>query len=78
MSGSGRLRHAHRDQILWARPPSRAVCSSSPRGGDFELRLAQDLSIGYQDHDATGVRLSFHQSFVFRTPPPEAAAPVIA
>ncbi|MFD4033811.1 encapsulin [Streptomyces sp. NPDC058637] len=50
----------------------------STRGGDFELRLGQDLSIGYLDHDATSIRLYFHQAFTFRMLTPEAVVPIIA
>ncbi len=50
----------------------------STRGGDFELCLGEDLSIGYQDHDATDIRLYFHQSFTFRMLTPEAVVPIIA
>lgn len=65
------------DQILWA-PAVKGGVLLSTRGGDFELRLGQDLSIGYQDHDATHIRLYFHQSFTFRMLTPEAAIPIVA
>ncbi|MEU3656061.1 family 1 encapsulin nanocompartment shell protein [Streptomyces sp. NPDC032161] len=65
------------DQILWA-PAVKGGVLLSTRGGDFELRLGQDLSIGYQDHDANGIHLYFHQSFVFRMLTPEAVVPIIA
>ena len=35
------------------------------RGGDFELRLGQDLSIGYLSHDADTVQLYFQESLTF-------------
>lgn len=38
--------------------------AARPRG-DFELRLGQDVSIGYLGHDATGVELYFQESFTF-------------
>lgn len=65
------------DQILWAPAVTGGVLLST-RGGDFELRLAQDLSVGYEDHDATSVRLYFHQAFTFRMLTPEAVVPLIA
>ena len=37
----------------------------STRGGDFELHLGQDLSIGYLSHDATSVELYFQESLTF-------------
>lgn len=38
----------------------------STRGGDFELTLGQDLSIGYEYHDDKYVNLFFTESFTFR------------
>ena len=37
----------------------------STRGGDFELRLGQDLSIGYTTHGADRVELYFQQTLTF-------------
>jgi uncharacterized linocin/CFP29 family protein len=37
----------------------------SGRGGDYELRLGQDLSIGYLSHDAENVQLYFTETFTF-------------
>lgn len=65
------------DQILWAPAVTGGVLLST-RGGDFELCLAQDLSIGYESHDATSVRLYFHQAFTFRMLTPEAVVSLIA
>ena len=45
----------------------------STRGGDFELTLGQDLSIGYAGHSATTVALYFQESFTFRLLTTEAA-----
>lgn len=44
----------------------------STRGGDFELHLAQDLSIGYQSHDADAVRLYFREALTFQVHTPGA------
>ncbi len=38
----------------------------STRGGDFELILGHDLSIGYESHDDKYVNLYFTESFTFR------------
>lgn len=65
------------DPILWA-PAIRGGVLLSTRGGDFELRLGQDLSIGYESHDATSVHLYFQQAFTFRLLTPEAVVPLIA
>ncbi len=48
----------------------------SLRGGDFELTLGQDVSIGYDHHDARRVSLYFTESFTFRVLAPEAVAPL--
>ena len=47
-------------------------------GRDVGDRAGIDLSIGYQDHDATHIRLYFHQSFTFRMLTPEAVIPIVA
>jgi uncharacterized linocin/CFP29 family protein len=38
----------------------------STRGGDFELNIGQDVSIGYLSHTNTGVRLYLQETFTFR------------
>ena len=45
----------------------------SLRGGDFELTVGQDLSIGYASHDARSVQLYLLESMTFRVLSPEAA-----
>lgn len=45
----------------------------SARGGDFVLDVGQDLSIGYDDHDADGVHLYLEESFAFLVTEPDAA-----
>lgn len=47
------------------------------RGGDFELVVGQDLSIGYLSHDAENVRLYIEESLTFRLLTPEAAVPLV-
>jgi uncharacterized linocin/CFP29 family protein len=37
----------------------------STRGGDYELHLGQDLSIGYLSHDADRVELYLQESLTF-------------
>ncbi len=44
----------------------------SLRGGDFELTVGQDVSIGYKLHDARQVDLYFTESFTFRVLEPAA------
>ena len=38
----------------------------STRGGDFELDIGQDLSIGYLSHSSTSVELYLQETFTFR------------
>ena len=45
----------------------------SVRGGDYELTVGQDLSIGYAHHDARSVHLYLVESFTFRILEPAAA-----
>lgn len=44
----------------------------SERGGDFELSIGQDISIGYDGHDHEKVKLYFTESFMYRIIGPEA------
>ena len=37
----------------------------STRGGDHELHLGQDISIGYLSHDAESIELYFQESLTF-------------
>lgn len=61
--------------VVWA-PAADGAIVMSLRGGDFELAVGQDFSIGYLDHTATTVRLYLQESFTFRTLAPEAAVPL--
>ncbi|HXF30294.1 MAG TPA: family 1 encapsulin nanocompartment shell protein [Solirubrobacterales bacterium] len=61
--------------IVWAPGLSGAVAMSL-RGGDFLLESGQDLSIGYDHHDAVEVHLYLEESFSFVVATPEAAAPL--
>jgi uncharacterized linocin/CFP29 family protein len=58
--------------IVWAPGVDGAVVLSQ-RGGDFELTVGQDFSIGYLEHSANTVRLYLQESFTFRVLAPEAA-----
>ena len=51
-------------EIIWA-PAIEGAFLLSARGGDHELRLGQDLSIGYLSHDAEQVELYFQESLTF-------------
>jgi uncharacterized linocin/CFP29 family protein len=62
-------------QIVWAPAVDGAVVLSM-RGGDFELTVGQDFSIGYLEHSASTVKLYIEESFTFRALAPEAAVPL--
>jgi uncharacterized linocin/CFP29 family protein len=51
-------------EIIWA-PAIDGAFLLSGRGGDYELRLGQDLSIGYLSHDSEFVQLYFQESLTF-------------
>ncbi|MFD8756652.1 family 1 encapsulin nanocompartment shell protein [Kitasatospora sp. NPDC059577] len=58
--------------IIWA-PAIEGAFLLSTRGGDFELVLGQDVSVGYLAHDADTVRLYLQESLTFRVHTGEAA-----
>jgi len=58
--------------IVWAPAVNGAVLLST-RGGDFELTVGRDLSIGYAGHSDATVRLYLTESMTFRVLTPEAA-----
>jgi uncharacterized linocin/CFP29 family protein len=64
-------------EIIWA-PAITGGFLLSTRGGDFELYLGQDLSIGYQSHDASSVELYFQESLTFFVQTSEAAVALSA
>jgi uncharacterized linocin/CFP29 family protein len=51
-------------EIIWA-PALEGALLVSTRGGDYELHLGQDLSIGYLSHDAENVQLYLQESLTF-------------
>ncbi|GAA4671923.1 family 1 encapsulin nanocompartment shell protein [Gordonia humi] len=59
-------------EIVWA-PAIDGAYLVSTRGGDFEFTIGQDVSIGYDSHDADVVNLYFTESFTYLTYTPEAA-----
>jgi len=58
--------------VVWAPAVDGAVVLSQ-RGGDFELTIGQDFSIGYLTHDTTSVELYIEESLTVRINTPEAA-----
>lgn len=61
--------------IVWAPAVDGAVVMSV-RGGDFELTIGRDLSVGYRHHTADHVELYIEESMTFRTIAAEAAVPL--
>lgn len=69
------LEHLHEilgGPIVWA-PAVKGGAVLSQRGGDFLFDSGQDLSIGYESHDADAVKLYLEESFSFRVATPVAA-----
>ena len=61
------LEHVKRlvnDKIYWA-PAIEGAVVLTTRGGDFDLHIGQDMSIGYLSHTDTVVRLYLQESFTF-------------
>lgn len=52
--------------LIWAPALDDGAVLLSMRGGDYELTVGQDLSIGYTAHDRTHVELYLTESFTFR------------
>jgi uncharacterized linocin/CFP29 family protein len=51
-------------EIIWA-PAIDGAFVLSTRGGDFDLQLGTDVSIGYLSHDADTVQLYLQETFTF-------------
>jgi uncharacterized linocin/CFP29 family protein len=69
------LEHVKRlvdDKIIWA-PAIQGAFVLTTRGGDFDLHIGQDLSIGYLSHTDKTVRLYLQESFTFLLLTSEAA-----
>ena len=59
-------------EIIWA-PAIDGAFVLSTRGGDFDLQLGTDVSIGYLSHDATSVELYLEETLTFLCYTAEAA-----
>lgn len=62
--------------VVWA-PAVDGAAVLSLRGGDFQLVLGRDASIGYLGHGESLLRLYIEESFSFRLRGPEAAVPLV-
>ncbi len=58
--------------IIWA-PALDGAFVVSERGGDFELQLGQDLSIGYLSHDDEKIQLYLQETLAFQVNTAEAS-----
>jgi len=73
------LEHVKRlvsDEIVWA-PAIAGAFVLTTRGGDFELTVGQDVSIGYSGHSDAVVRLYLQETFTFRLLTTEAAIALV-
>jgi len=69
------LQHIHRlveTEIIWA-PAIAGGFVLTTRGGDFDLHIGQDFSIGYLSHNDASVRLYLQETFTFLLLTSEAA-----
>jgi uncharacterized linocin/CFP29 family protein len=69
------LQHVKRlveTEIVWA-PAIAGAFVLSTRGGDFDLHIGEDISIGYASHNDTAVRLYLQSTFTFLLLTTEAA-----
>src|ERR1700735_3443084 len=69
------LEHVKRlvdDKIIWA-PAIEGAFVLTTRGGDFDLHIGQDVSIGYLSHSDNAVRLYLQETFTFLLLTTEAA-----
>src|SRR5580658_1539497 len=73
------LEHVKRlvkDEIIWA-PAITGAFVLTTRGGDFDLHIGQDVSIGYLSHTDAAVRLYLQETFTFLLLTPEAAVALV-
>lgn len=73
------LEHVKRlvdEKIIWA-PAIEGAFVVTARGGDFELHLGQDLSIGYLNHTDAGVGLYLQETLTFLFLTSEAAVALL-
>ncbi len=73
------LEHVKRlvkDEIIWT-PACAGAFVLTTRGGDFDLHIGQDVSIGYLSHTDTAVRLYLQETFTFLLLTAEAAVALV-
>lgn len=69
------LREITGGPLVWT-PGIGCAVVLSLRGGDFRFDSGQDLSVGYDSHDAEAVHLYIEETFSFRVLTPEAAVKI--
>jgi uncharacterized linocin/CFP29 family protein len=62
--------------LIWA-PAIEGAFVVTTRGGDFQLTIGQDISIGYLSHNDSAVQLYLQETFVFRVLTTEAAVALL-
>jgi uncharacterized linocin/CFP29 family protein len=73
------LQHIRRlveSDLIWT-PAIEGAVVLTTRGGDFDLHLGQDFSIGYLSHTDTAVRLYLQETFTFLLLTTEAAVSLL-
>ena len=63
-------------KLIWA-PAVRGAFVLTTRGGDFDLHIGQDVSIGYLSHSDATVTLYLQETFTFLLLTAEAAVPLV-
>ncbi|MEI9811523.1 MAG: family 1 encapsulin nanocompartment shell protein [Acidobacteriota bacterium] len=63
-------------KLIWA-PAIEGAFVVTTRGGDFELNIGQDVSIGYLSHTDSAVQLYLQETFVFRVLTTEASVALL-
>jgi uncharacterized linocin/CFP29 family protein len=74
------LQHIRRlveTDLIWA-PAIEGAVVLTTRGGDFDLHIGQDVSIGYLSHTDATVRLYLQETFTFRLLTTEAAVSLVS
>ena len=66
------IQHLMDGKIIWA-PAIEGGVVLTTRGGDFDLTIGQDISIGYLSHSETAVRLYLEETITFLLLTTEAA-----
>ncbi len=66
------IEHLVDNEIIWA-PAIAGAFVVTTRGGDFDLHIGQDISIGYSSHTDAAVRLYLQETFTFLLLTAEAA-----